>query len=81
MNAVDLEVKLMEVAADRHPGTKHIIGLFRFAHLSGLRQFTSRECALLALSMLGEHEDGPELTVGLRKLLEAKDCFVRCVTD
>lgn len=22
-------------------------------------------------------EDGPELTAGLRKLLEAKDCFVR----
>jgi hypothetical protein len=26
------------------------------------------------LTMLG---DGPELTAGLRKLLEAKDCFVR----
>jgi hypothetical protein len=23
------------------------------------------------------HEDDPELTAGLRKLLEAKDCFVR----
>jgi hypothetical protein len=25
--------------------------------------------------------DGPELTAGLRKLLEAKDCFVRAAID
>lgn len=25
--------------------------------------------------------DGPELTAGLRKLLEAKDCFVRAAVD
>jgi len=25
--------------------------------------------------------DGPELTSGLRKLLEAKDCFVRAALD
>jgi hypothetical protein len=27
--------------------------------------------------MISELPDGPELTAGLRKLLEAKDCFVR----
>ena len=27
--------------------------------------------------MIEELDDGPELTTGLRKLLEAKDCFVR----
>jgi hypothetical protein len=27
--------------------------------------------------MLQKLDDGPELTIGLRKLLEAKDCFVR----
>jgi hypothetical protein len=26
-------------------------------------------------------QDGPELTAGLRKLLEAKDCFVRAALD
>lgn len=26
-------------------------------------------------------DDSPELTVGLRKLLEAKDCFVRASLD
>ncbi|GEM_PF-4892334 len=27
--------------------------------------------------MLDELDDGPELTAGLHKLTEAKDCFVR----
>jgi hypothetical protein len=27
--------------------------------------------------MVDDLPDGPELTAGLRKLLEAKDCFVR----
>jgi len=31
----------------------------------------------LAEAMIRELPDGPELTTGLRKLLEAKDCFVR----
>lgn len=37
----------------------------------------SEECAELAGHMLDQVVDGPELTAGLRKLLEAKDCFVR----
>jgi hypothetical protein len=28
--------------------------------------------------MIYQLPDGPELIAGLRKLLEAKDCFVRC---
>jgi hypothetical protein len=31
----------------------------------------------LALDMLSVLGDGPELSAGLRKLLEAKDCLVR----
>jgi hypothetical protein len=38
---------------------------------------TSRACAALADEMIHTLPAGPELTVGLRKLLEAKDCFVR----
>jgi hypothetical protein len=37
----------------------------------------SQECHDLALQMIQALPDDPELTVGLRKLLEAKDCFVR----
>lgn len=37
----------------------------------------SQECEALAITMINHCGDGPELTAGLRKLLEAKDCFVR----
>lgn len=36
------------------------------------------QLAYLAASSLPK---GPELTAGLRKLLEAKDCFVRAALD
>ena len=35
----------------------------------------------LAEAMVNALPDGPELTAGLRKLLEAKDCFVRAALD
>jgi len=35
------------------------------------------QIALVADRMVEACPDGPELTTGLRKLLEAKDCFVR----
>lgn len=41
----------------------------------------SRDCAELADRMVERLDDGPELTAGLRKLLEAKDCFVRAALD
>jgi hypothetical protein len=31
--------------------------------------------------LLDNIKDGPELTAGLRKLLEAKDCLVRALVD
>jgi hypothetical protein len=37
----------------------------------------SKPCGGLAEEMIRVLPDGPELTAGLRKLLEAKDCFVR----
>lgn len=36
-------------------------------------------CGALADDMIASCPDGPELSAGLRKLLEAKDCFVRAV--
>jgi len=35
----------------------------------------------LAEAMIRELPDGPELTTGLRKLLEGKDAFVRAALD
>lgn len=36
---------------------------------------------ILAKGMADQLPDSPELTAGLRKLLEAKDCFVRATLD
>lgn len=64
--------------AGRHPGTVHIAQFFSYEHLSreDMRAI-SKACHDLAAFMVEALPDGPELTAGLRKLLEAKDCLVR----
>lgn len=67
---------------NRHKSVQQIMRFFTYDHLpEGLRG-VSRECTELAEQMLIEipHDD-PELTAGLRKLLEAKDCFVRAALN
>lgn len=66
-----------EAPAARHPGTTHLLQFFDAEHLPERLQEISIPCAVLAARMAGSLPDGPELTAGLRKLLEAKDCFVR----
>lgn len=61
----------------RHPGTVSIAKHFGFGHLPPHLQAVSKPCHDLAEQMIAALPDGPELTAGLRKLLEAKDCFVR----
>lgn len=61
----------------RHPATQDIMRFFETAHLPAVQRHVSEQCANLAHHMVRELRDGPELTAGLRKLLEAKDCFVR----
>ncbi|MGW5720790.1 hypothetical protein ACWEVP_31775 [Amycolatopsis sp. NPDC003865] len=64
----------------RHPATAQIARFFDADHLSREDMRTvSQACCDLAETMLEHLDDGPELTAGLRKLLEAKDCFVRAV--
>lgn len=62
----------------RHPGTQQVARWFDYEHLTnGHARRISQKCHDLADEMLAELPDSPELTVGLRKLLEAKDAFVR----
>ncbi len=68
---------LRHITKGRHPGVRDIARWFSPAHLSGPARSISGSCAALACDMIEELRDGPELTAGLRKLLEAKDCFVR----
>lgn len=61
----------------RHPGTVHLIKLFAYGHLPERLQRPGEQSCELAVEMVNALPDGPELSAGLRKLLEAKDCFVR----
>lgn len=65
-----------------HEATQAVLKHFRYDHLpEGPLRETSKYCADLAYSFANSLPEGPELTVGLRKLLEAKDCFVRSALD
>lgn len=72
-----------------HPATEAILKYFEYEHLPPHLQEISKHFHWLAHALVGSapthaksvHEqfslDGPELTMALRKLLEAKDCAVR----
>lgn len=54
-----------------------ILKYFSYAHLPEKLQTISKPICLLAHQMDEVLPDGPEKSAGLRKLLEAKDAFVR----
>ena len=54
-----------------------ILRYFAYSHLPSHLQSVSKPIGDLATKMSDELPDGPEKLEGLRKLLEAKDCFVR----
>lgn len=62
--------------------SKRILKHFRWEHLKDeeLRN-TSKAFSILAQGLEVSIPDGPEKTVALRKLLEAKDCAVRAVLE
>ncbi|UTN92994.1 hypothetical protein SEA_FINKLE_81 [Gordonia phage Finkle] len=60
-----------------HPATAHLLSLFEHGHLPDHLSGIAEHCEALAVEMAAALADGPEKTAGLRKLLEAKDCFVR----
>jgi hypothetical protein len=53
------------------------IKYFTYEHLPEKLQTVSKPLAELARLMEEMLPDGPEKSAGMRKLLEAKDCFVR----
>lgn len=61
-----------------HPATAELLGYFEYEHLKRPQRDVSEEfCKLAHRLVLRGDLAGPELTVALRKLLEAKDCAVR----
>jgi len=69
------------VTGDLHPATRAILKYFAWEHLPPHLQAVSRPIGDLAREMAERLPQGPELTVGLRKLLESKDCFVRAALE
>lgn len=66
------------MAPKRHPSATAIVRFFEFEHLPPGLQKISRPFHALAHELYANADlDGAELSVGLRKLLEAKDCAVR----
>lgn len=53
---------------------------FAYHHLPECQQRVYKPIADVAEQMINELPDTPEKYQGLRKLLEAKDCFIRCKT-
>lgn len=70
-----------ELLENRHPSTQSIAQFFTYEHLPPHLRAVSQIFSEVATDMIETLEDSPELTAGLRKLLEAKDCFVRAALD
>ena len=61
-----------------HPATEALLSFFQYQHLPEHLQEISKPFHDLAHAVAARPTNhGAELTAGLRKLLEAKDCIVR----
>jgi hypothetical protein len=60
-----------------HPAVTHLLSLFDYEHLPPSLQAVSKPVHDLAHHMADTLESGPELSVGLRHLLDGKDALVR----
>ena len=58
-----------------------LMQFFKFEHLPEHLKVPSLKCWELACQIDAILPEGAEKTAGLRKLLEAKDCFVRALIE
>lgn len=65
----------------RAPQTERLLKFFEYQHLPEDLAKVARHFAVMTDVLLTMVPDGPELTVCLRKLLEAKDCAVRAALE
>ena len=59
------------------PSDKALLDFFEYNHLPPHLAEVSKKCYSLAHLLIEDCGNNAEFTAGLRKLLEAKDCFVR----
>lgn len=67
----------LEGMGEPHPRHERMLEWFKYAHLPARLQKASKPFCDLAVAIVDEIKPGPERTVVLRKLLEAKDAAVR----
>lgn len=61
-----------------HPSTENLMRWLQVnPNLEGKAREVAEECEVTAARLVRALPEGPELSAGLRHLLEAKDCFVR----
>jgi hypothetical protein len=72
---------IAELVRDRHPSVKPFGAYFAYDHLAEPLASTSMLFERTAALLLDTLPDSPELTIALRKLLEAKDAAVRAMFD
>ena len=60
-----------------HPSISNMLEFFEYEHLPSHLQLTSISFYVLAHQLAETHVHSQELSMALRKLLEAKDCAVR----
>lgn len=65
----------------RHPEVQRLHSYFAYRVLPPKMQKVARHFAVSADLMLQWLPDSPELVVCLRKLLEARDCALRCALN
>jgi hypothetical protein len=77
-----LDVENQMTEKDEHAiANERMMKWFAFDHLKGELKVTSRRFYELASAIVCSIEPGPERTVALRKLLEAKDAAVRATLN
>jgi hypothetical protein len=69
--------KLTDAERNTLMGRVPILAFFQFDHLPEKLRAVSEPLAAMAWEMAASLPASAELAAGLRKLLEAKDCFVR----
>jgi hypothetical protein len=73
------QTEIAKEARDALPVQPAILKYFACSHLPPQLRAVSQPFVDLAIALIAATPPGPEQSAGLRKLLEAKDCFVRAV--
>lgn len=71
-------INKQSLGEERHPSTSHMVDMIAYnPQLNGASKVIASYFWEMTCDLITILDDSPELTAGLRKLLEAKDCLIR----